>query len=94
MSDQLLLMLDRFCVVSYHAKLKFSYHRHNVSPAADGYYRRFTIITNYVYDIIGGNFETNFTLAHAELTQRHIFLSQWKLLSYEDLTWVGETFLS
>ena len=34
------------------------------------------------------------TLAHTELTQRHIFLSQQKLLSYDDLTLVGEKFLS
>ena len=30
-----LLMPDHICIVSNHAKLKFSSHRHNVSPAAD-----------------------------------------------------------
>ena len=30
-------MPDHFCIVSDHAKLKFSFGRHNVSPAADSY---------------------------------------------------------
>ena len=30
-------MLDHFCIVSNHAKLKFSSHSHYVSPAADSY---------------------------------------------------------
>ena len=38
-----------------------------------------TIITNY--DIIGGNFGTKSTLAHMDLTQRHIFShSRWRLV--------------
>ena len=31
------LMPDHFCIVSDHAKLKFSSHRHNFSPAVDSY---------------------------------------------------------
>ena len=31
-------MPDHFCIVSDHAKLKFSFDRHNVSPSADSYY--------------------------------------------------------
>ena len=30
-------MPDHFCIVSDHENLKFSSHRHNVSPAADSY---------------------------------------------------------
>ena len=30
-------MPDHLCIVSNHAKLKFSFDRHNVSPSADSY---------------------------------------------------------
>ena len=47
------------------------------------------------YDIIGGNFGTKSTLAHMELTQRHMqFLSERKSLSYGELTLAGEKFLT
>ena len=45
MSGQVLLMPDHFCIVSDHAKLKFSFDRQNVSPAADSYNLPWTYVT-------------------------------------------------
>ena len=34
-ADAMQCLYDHFCIVSDHAKLRFSSHRHNVSPAAN-----------------------------------------------------------
>ena len=59
-SSYVLLMPDHFCIVSDHAKLKFSFDRQNVSPTADSYnlpcktqrYVTLRCVCNVVYERI------------------------------------------
>ena len=84
-------MPDHFCIVSDHTKLKFSSHRHNVSPAADSYNWPWYVPSEY--KITGGPcmhwpFSVHFSkMADQNINQAvHIQAYKWPISRHDKIS--------